>query len=220
MDLAAILAWAAARAPVGWRGFFGRSGAAATLGSGVSSAASSAVVGVRFGAPARDRLRSLRGVRMRTRALRVELASPVRLGAPSSMPKYAVLRTAAKGWLLWTTNRTPLLRFWSPAALACHVALLPGGATSPAIPLRPLACVTASFALMLLEHAAPTHRRRLLVPAVLRFGGVGAIDSARIEAARFDRDAPPVRRVAAFVSRRSPAGHAPATFCIRRSATR
>jgi hypothetical protein len=65
MDLAAVLAWAAARAPVGWRGFFGRSGAAATLGSGVSSAASSAVVGVRFGAPARDRLHLVSGFRIK-----------------------------------------------------------------------------------------------------------------------------------------------------------
>jgi hypothetical protein len=68
---------------------------------------------------------------------------------------------------------------------------VPGDAIAPAIPLRPLASRRRLVALMLLEHPAPTHRRRLLVLAVLRFGGVGAIDSARIKAARFDRDAPP-----------------------------
>jgi hypothetical protein len=117
--------------PIGLREFFGRSGAAATLGSGVSSAASSAVVGVRFGAPARDRLHFVRGSESSAgTAGRAGSAGPADC---AYFPSFcAVLRTAAKRGR-WTIHRTPLLRFWSPAALACHVACL----CREAPPLRP-----------------------------------------------------------------------------------
>jgi hypothetical protein len=96
-----------------------------------------------------------------------------------------------------TFDRTPLLRFSSPSALAGH-ARAPGDAIVPAIPLRrcpapssscPPSAWQAPF--VPTSHRAPTHRRRLLVPAVFqRVAGVGPVDSARIDAARFGRDAP------------------------------
>ena len=67
-------------------------------------------------------------------ALRVELAPPVRSGAP-----YIQTRLASEAAKRGTVDRTPLLRFRVPcSARLPRRACVPGGATSPAIPLRPL----------------------------------------------------------------------------------
>lgn len=150
---------------------------AAPAHRGASGCGSHHTSGVRFGAPARDRPFGHCGPSRHRRSGRVH-------------PR-GVTRRASAAVKCGHDRSDASLEVFSPSALAGHVALVPGDAIAPAIPLRPLAGIVASFALMLLEHAAPTHRRRLLVPAVLRSGGVGSIDSARIEAARFDRDAPP-----------------------------
>ena len=106
------------------RGFFGRSGAAATRWSCVGPAASSAVVGVRFGAPARDRLRVLREFRN----ARGHCGSSWLRRSGWVRPVPVVGRASQARPLTGerTTNRTPLLRFVSPAAFARHVALRPG----------------------------------------------------------------------------------------------
>ena len=144
------------------------------------------------------------------RALRVELPPPVRSIAP------ATSSTSRARWLTgWTVDRTPLLRFLSPSALPVHVALC-----REAPPLRQSRCdvggrrpssfalgtprATRSFVSVRPRHRAPTHRRRLLVPAVLRSAGASPVDSARIDAARFGRDALPPSTRRCIAPRRSP----------------
>ena len=117
------------------RGFRGPSGAAAARHSSVSSAASSAVIGVRFGAPARDRPRVVRSFeRCAGTAGRAGSAGPVDPRPSSSNPRCCATRRS-----LGVDGRPdaslevscPLQR--SPATSRFCV---PGGATSPAIPLR------------------------------------------------------------------------------------
>ena len=113
---------------------------------------------------------------------------------------------------------------------------VPGGATSPAIPLRPLTRVVVllrpwyAFARDASTVRCSCLRSRDTVhprtgdagcPCGFTLGGAGPVDSARIDAARFGRDASPFssRRCIARVRarRESCAG---AFFFSRRSATR
>jgi hypothetical protein len=80
-----------------------------------------------------------------------------------------------------------------PSALACHAARVPGAATrtgDPASTVDRLHTPPPS-PLMPCRHRSPTRGGVRSVLAVFRVVGVGPIDSARIDAARFDRDAPP-----------------------------
>jgi hypothetical protein len=103
------------------------------------------------------RRRALRrtGPRPPFRALRAEPAPPVR-----SRARFRGERVASDAASRGSHDRSDAsLEVSSPSALAGHVALFPGDAIAPAIPLRPLACVATSFAVMLREHLAPTHWR-------------------------------------------------------------
>jgi len=137
-------------------------------------------------------------------------------GFGGSTPQVASLHTQAM------IDRTPLLRFLSPSALACHVALLPGAATrtgDPASTVDRLSHAT-SFALMPVRHrVSPTQRRRPVCPCgltrcteVARSTLRGSTPHVLIETLR--------RSARRCIGRASAAGHAPATFCGRRSATR
>jgi hypothetical protein len=109
-----------------------------------------------------------------------------------------------------------------PSALACHAARVPGAATrtgDPASTVDRLHTPPPS-PLMPCRHRSPTRGGVRSVLAVFRVAGVGPIDSARIDAARFDRDAPVLSRRVAASGASPAAGHAPAPFCGRRSATR
>jgi hypothetical protein len=109
-----------------------------------------------------------------------------------------------------------------PSALACHAARVPGAATrtgDPASTVDRLHTPPPS-PLMPCRHRSPTRGGVRSVLAVFRVVGVGPIDSARIDAARFDRDAPVLSRRVAASGASPAAGHAPAPFCGRRSATR
>lgn len=132
------------------------------------------------------------------------------------------------------------MRFWSPAALACHIALLPGGATSPAIPLRRLACVVRPPSPLVIalargrctlrwftrmphaRHRAPTQRLDAGCPCGFSLGGDVPVDFARIDAARFGWDAPPFSLCAAAShAHRARHGSCAGAFLVsRRSATR
>jgi len=173
--------------------------------------------GVRWDAAVFTRRHALRrtGPRPPFRALRTQPALPVRSSA--RFRGEPVASDVASQRIHDRSDAS--LEVFVPFSACRSRCVVPGDAIAPAIPLRPLACVAASFALMLLEHAAPTHRRRLLVLAVFRSGGVGAIDSARIEPRVLIGT---LRRSTrrCIVPRRPPTGHAPATFCGRRSATR
>jgi hypothetical protein len=129
---------------------------------------------------------ALSGTTGRTRHRRSDRVHGLRV----STPQPALLHEQAM------IDRTPLLRFLSPSALACH-ATLPGAATrtgDPASTVDRLSHAT-SFTLDASWHrVAPTHGGVRSVLAVFRAGGVGPIDSARIDAARFDRDAPSLLR--------------------------
>lgn len=131
MDLAAVLAWAAARA-AHWLARVFRS-----IGCRCN-----AWIGRQFSGVVRGRRRALRRTGPRPPALcsgfrikRGHCGSSWlrRSGGLRLLP--FVLRGAAhrRETGRWTIHRTPLLRFWSPAALACHVACL----CREAPPLRP-----------------------------------------------------------------------------------
>jgi hypothetical protein len=117
---------------------------------------------------------------------------------------------------------------------------VPGGATSPAIPLRPLACVVrppspwcsrafacdGSFDPLTTSLARDTVHPRTGFdagcPCGFSLGGDGPVDSARIDAARFGWDAPPFSSCAAAShARRAHHGSCAGAFLVsRRSATR
>ena len=107
----------------------------------VACAARPSDVGVRFGARPRDRPFGHYGARRYRRSDRVH-------GLMRSTPQAASLHNDPM------IDRTPLLRFLSPSALACHVALMPGAATrigDPASTVDRLSHAT-SFALMPPRH--------------------------------------------------------------------
>jgi hypothetical protein len=216
------------------RGFRGPSGAVATRHSSVSSAASSAVIGVRFGAPARDRPRVVRSFeRCAGTAGRAGSAGPVGRALHS--------RRASRARPLngWTVDRTPLLRFRVPCSArlprrACVCAgrrHLSGDPASTVDPRRrpPSPLVSRSRACRASCDARARASRDTVHPRTgdagcpcgFTLGGAGPVDSARIDAARFGRDASPFssRRCIARVRarRESCAG---AFFFSRRSATR
>ena len=131
------------------------------------------------------------------------------------------------------------MRFWSPAALARHVALCAGrrhlsGHPASTVGLRrPSSFVLAiAFArgvapfdaslARLARHRAPTHRIDAGCPCGFSLGGDGPVDSARIDAARFGWDAPPFSLCAAasHAHRARRGSCAGAVLISRRSATR
>lgn len=139
------------------------------------------------------------------RALRADLAPPVRSNAPCSSEH------AASGVAQRAQDARPdaslevLVPFSAPAPRRAHAEAMPSRTGDPASTLagcrsllRPDASrrdvrvrcpghrpTTAS------QHRSPTHRAALARPCGFSLGGDGPIDSARIDAARFDRDAPP-----------------------------
>jgi len=81
-----------------------------------------------------------------------------------------------------TLDRAPLLRFSSPSALACHVALAGRCHSFPAVPLRLLGSRPPSPSPGAVWHLSPTHRRRLLALAafgVCALGGAGSVGFVR-----------------------------------------
>jgi hypothetical protein len=167
-------------------------------------------------------------------ALRVELAPPVRSVAP--LHECASRARRLNGW---TVDRTPLLRFRVPCSArlprrACVCAgrrHLSGDPASTVDPRRrpPSPLVSRSRACRASCDARARASRDTVHPRTgdagcpcgFTLGGAGPVDSARIDAARFGRDASPFssRRCIARVRarRESCAG---AFFFSRRSATR
>jgi hypothetical protein len=239
MDLAAVLAWAAARA-AHWLARVFRS-----IGCRCN-----AWIGRQFSGVVRGRRRALRRTGPRPPA-RVSGFRIKRGHCGSSWLRRSgglrllpfVVRGAAhrRSTGRWTIHRTPLLRFWSPAALACHVACLCAGrrhlSGHPASTVglrRPssfalvIACVRVRWIVRSAHteprarHRAPTHRFDAGCPCGFSLGGDGPVDFARIDAARFGWDAPPFSSCAAAShARRAHHGScAGAVLLSRRSATR
>jgi hypothetical protein len=197
--------------PFGWRGFFGRSGAAATLGSGVSSAASSAVVGVRFGAPARDRLHVVSGFRIKRghcgsswlrRSGGVRLAMVDAPRASEAAKWRDDQPDASLEVLVPCSARLPRRVFAGRRHLSGHPASTVGLRRPPPSPLViALArgrCTLRWFTRMpRARHRAPTQRLDAGCPCGFSLGGDDPVDFARIDAARFGWDAPPFSLCAA-----------------------
>jgi hypothetical protein len=239
MDLAAVLAWAAARAPV-WLARVFRS-----IGCRCD-----AWIGRQFSGVVRGRRRALRrtgprppalcfGVPNQARALRVELAPPVRRIAPTSLRSARCCAPPLNGEMDDPPDASLEVLVPCSARLPRRV-FVPGGATSPAIPLRPLACVVRPPSPLVValargrctlrwfthvpraRHRAPTHRFDAGCPCGFSLGGDGPVDFARIDAARFGWDAPPFSSCAAAShARRAHHGSCAGAFLVsRRSATR
>jgi hypothetical protein len=121
-------------------------------------------------------------------------------------------------------DRAPLLRFFSPSALARHAARLPRLPRPAAVPLRPfVGAPLASFALGASQHRAPTQSAAAIGPCGFRFRALPqrcSTDFARIDAARFGRALRCSRRVAASGASLAPRGSCTGDFLRRRSATR
>jgi hypothetical protein len=213
-----------------------------------------ALIGRQFSGVVRGHRRALRrtgprppalcfGVPNQARALRVELAPPVRLGCAS--PWSTRLASEAAKWRDDQPDASLEVLIPCSARLPRRV-FVSGGATSPTIPLRPLACVVrppsplacrvrlfvrvsrtfrcGSHARLRLSRpaVAPTHRFDAGCPCGFSLGGDGPVDFARIDAARFGWDAPPFSSCAAAShARRAHHGScAGAVLLSRRSATR
>ena len=165
-------------------------------------------------------------------ALRVELAPPVRSGAP---PHVVRLASEAAKCLDGRPDASlevscPLQR--SPATSRSCV---PGGATSPAIPLRPLTrvvvllrpwprvrvCRASCDACTRFRDTVHPRTGDAGCPCGFTLGGAGPVDSARIDAARFGRDASPFSSRRCIARVRARRGSCAGAFLVsRRSATR
>jgi hypothetical protein len=154
-----VLAWAA----------FGSSGCRAGPRLCESSARRSSDVCLRFDAPARDRPFG---------HCVAESAPPVRSSARFPW-------STRHKWRRFTRimiDRTPLLRFLSPAVLAGHVARAGSCHASPAIPLRSfvgLRCLLRPRMPFIRLDPPPTHRQSPLTLAVLRIVRSGCPSTSR-----------------------------------------